>query len=390
MASLDSLPPDQRAVLQLVLQRGRSYDEIAKMLSIDRAAVRERALGAFDALGPSTRVPAEQRALITDYLLGQLPDGAATDTHRSLAESANERAWARVVASELGTLAAGPLPEIPTDGAAPTPASAETEVDTPTPAEPSPTEAGPEVPHAPETPTAEPVAAEPAERAGTAEPAEAAGAAAAGAAAGGAASSAGRRRFGRGGGDGASGGRPVSRRDGAILLGGGAALIIAIVVAIILITGGSSSKKTSSTTANVPTSTAAQSTTTSTGSSSTATIKPLAQVNLTSPQAGSKTKGIAIVVRQGTTTAIELAAQAVPANTSHDAYAVWLYNSATDATLLGFVNPGVKADGVLRTLGRLPTNASHFKQLLVTRETQAKPHTPGTIVLQGSLSLPSA
>ncbi len=57
MASLDSLPPDQRAVLQLVLQRGRSYDDIAQLLSIDRAAVRDRALAAFDALGPQTRVP---------------------------------------------------------------------------------------------------------------------------------------------------------------------------------------------------------------------------------------------------------------------------------------------------------------------------------------------
>ena len=44
MATLDSLPADQRAVLQLVLRRGRSYDEIARLLSIDRAAVRERAL----------------------------------------------------------------------------------------------------------------------------------------------------------------------------------------------------------------------------------------------------------------------------------------------------------------------------------------------------------
>ena len=52
MASLDSLPADQRAVLQLVLQRGRSYDDIAKLLSIDRAAVRQRALAALDALGP--------------------------------------------------------------------------------------------------------------------------------------------------------------------------------------------------------------------------------------------------------------------------------------------------------------------------------------------------
>ena len=68
-------------------------------------------------LGRARACPPERRALITDYLLGQLPEKVADDTHRGLAESANERAWARVVASELGTLAAGPLPEIPTDSA---------------------------------------------------------------------------------------------------------------------------------------------------------------------------------------------------------------------------------------------------------------------------------
>ena len=87
MASLDSLPADQRAVLQLVLQRGRSYDEIAQLLSIDRAAVRERALSALDALGPQTGVPPERRALITDYLLGQLPPRVAEDTRDRLARS---------------------------------------------------------------------------------------------------------------------------------------------------------------------------------------------------------------------------------------------------------------------------------------------------------------
>src|ERR1700688_2598583 len=98
MASLDSLPADQRAVLQLVLQRGRSYDQIADLLSIDRAAVRQRALQALDSIGPQTRVPPERRALITDYLLGQLPGGVSGDTRERLAESASERAWARVVA----------------------------------------------------------------------------------------------------------------------------------------------------------------------------------------------------------------------------------------------------------------------------------------------------
>jgi hypothetical protein len=36
--------------------------------------------------------------------------------------------------------------------------------------------------------------------------------------------------------------------------------------------------------------------------------------------------------------------------------------------------------------GALPTNASHFKQLLVTLETQSNPRTPGKIVLQGALT----
>ncbi len=88
MASLDSLPADQRAVLQLVLQQGRSYDEIARMLSIDRGAVRERALTAFGLLGPQTGVPQQRRALITDYLLGQLPPRVADTVRDGMAASA--------------------------------------------------------------------------------------------------------------------------------------------------------------------------------------------------------------------------------------------------------------------------------------------------------------
>src|SRR5205085_10566488 len=110
MASLESLPADQRAVLQMVLQRGRSYDQIADMLSIDRAAVRQRALHALDALGPHTRVPPERRALITDYLLGQLPDRVAADTRDRLAESPPAPACAPPTASGPRSLAPRPPP----------------------------------------------------------------------------------------------------------------------------------------------------------------------------------------------------------------------------------------------------------------------------------------
>lgn len=113
MGSLDTLAPDQRAVLDLVLRRGRSYDQIARLLAIDRAAVRERALAAVDELGPDTVIAPESRALIADYLLGQLPEREAEQTRERLASTPSERAWARAVASELAPMAGKSLPEVP-------------------------------------------------------------------------------------------------------------------------------------------------------------------------------------------------------------------------------------------------------------------------------------
>src|SRR5207248_2256296 len=81
---------------------------------------------------------------------------------------------------------------------------------------------------------------------------------------------------------------------------GGAIALIAIVVVVILLISGGSSKKNSS--AN----TAAGAPTTTTSRSATATPQPVAQGNLTSPTAGSKTKGAAVVVKQGTTTQDDL------------------------------------------------------------------------------------
>src|ERR1700729_1488286 len=112
MDSRERLAGDQRAVLQLVLGQGRSYGEIAGMLSIAPDEVRARALAALDALGPPTTVPDADCARIADYLLGQL---AATDgqpVRDALAGSPEQRAWARVVSAELGPLATRPLPPI--------------------------------------------------------------------------------------------------------------------------------------------------------------------------------------------------------------------------------------------------------------------------------------
>ena len=337
MASLETLPPDQRAVLELVLRRGRSYDQIAELLSIDRAGVRERALAALDALGPRTGVAPERRALITDYLLGALPRRVADDVRDHLAGSPSERAWARVVASELAPVASGPLPEIPVD-------------------------AGPRD----EEP--EPVAAEPADQEES-EPERPA-----------------RRTRERPAPRSKPAGERTSRTGGALLLAAGAAVVIAIVLVLVL-SGGSSKKPASAASAGThSTGSSTSARTGATGASGT-TPQVVAQINL-NPPSGGAAKGIAEVLREQGKTGIAIVAQGLTPNTKKppNAYAVWLYNSPTDSRILGFVNPGVGSNGRLQTAGGLPTNASHFQKLLVTLETQSNPKSPGTIILEGALT----
>jgi hypothetical protein len=369
MPSLDSLPGDQRAVLQLVLGRGRSYDEIARLLSIKSSAVRERAQVALDTLGPHTDVSPEEQQRVADYLLGQLSDADAQEVRDLLVDSPSARAWARVVASELAPLAGdSPMPEIPVERSAPREASE------PVPAPPRTSEPPPA-----ETVPAAGVAGEP-ERSGPdlgqAEPEQKAR----------------RRRRRRGAAEEAPVGAPRSSRLG------GALVILLVLVAVgvglfFVLRGGHSKShgtSTSSTTAAPAASATTPTSTTSTSSSSTS-ASVVAQINLTPPasaKSSSKTAGIAEVLNEGSTDGVAIVAQNVPPNKTKppNAYAVWLYNSPKDAKILGFVNPGVGKTGRLSTAGGLPSNASHYKQLIVTVETTASPKTPGTIILQGNLT----
>ena len=348
MASLDTLSPDQRAVLDLVLRRGRSYDDIAQLLAIDRAAVRARALAAFDAIGPETGISPESRALVTDYLLGQLPERVAEQTRERLAESPYDRAWARVVASELEPLAAEPLPEIPDASrarSAPTTSSKDEALASKTPS------------RATDTPRSE---------------------------------SRERRRTPR------LSDRPSSRRGGAIMLGVGALVVVAVVVVLVaVLSNGKSSGNHPSTAASNPStsghtttagSTTAGSTTGTTGTTGTGTksqAQIVAQVNLNPPSGTGSSKGVGLVVKDGSAYGLIIEAQDVAPN-SHNAYAVWLYNSSSDTLRLGFVNPAVGKTGKLQVGTGLPTNAGHYKELLLTLETQSNPKTPGQVVLEGA------
>ena len=339
MASLDNLPADESAVLQLVLQRGRSYDEIARLLSIDRAAVRTRALAAFNALGPQTRIPPERRALITDYLLGQLPPRVSDETRARLAESPSERAWARVVASELAPISGSALPEIPT---------APEELASPEPPPPA-AAAGPAHPEPSPSPSPSP--------SGHGEPK-------------------------------APRQRRISRFGGIVLIAGAVIVVLIVVIAVIASGGSSSSTTSTSRTDSTSTSTAAASASTPTVTTTSTAAKVVAQINLLPPTAGTKTAGIAEVLKEGATDGIAIVAQNVPPNTTHppNAYAVWLDNSPTDAVRLGFVNPAVGNTGKLSTAGALPANTAHYKELIITVETTSDPKTPGKIILQGAVT----
>src|SRR3954447_2851169 len=72
--SLEALAPDQRAVVQLVLQQDRSYDELAGLLGISTDSVRQRARRGLDLLAPSDGLQPTDRGELADYLLGQQSD----------------------------------------------------------------------------------------------------------------------------------------------------------------------------------------------------------------------------------------------------------------------------------------------------------------------------
>ena len=127
MADLQSLPPDQRAAVQLLLKQGQTYGQLADLLAIDESAVRRRAHDALDALGPEqgSRLDSSVQAQVADYLLGQQTVAEREETRELLADSPGARAWARVVSDALGPVAPDGLPEIPEGRPARRPAAEE-------------------------------------------------------------------------------------------------------------------------------------------------------------------------------------------------------------------------------------------------------------------------
>jgi len=118
MATTDDLTGPQRAVLQLLLKRGKSYDEIAAMLKLDSSAVQSRAHEAVAELGPDKPdIGADRRNEVADYLLGQQTASGRAATREYLEDSGDGRTWARSVAGSLRPLAGDSLPDVPAEPA---------------------------------------------------------------------------------------------------------------------------------------------------------------------------------------------------------------------------------------------------------------------------------
>jgi Anti-sigma-K factor rskA/Sigma-70, region 4 len=116
MATFDQLSDEQRAIVELVLQQGKSYDELSDMLGIPEPRVRERAREALVQLAPvSVRgVEEDWRGQLADYVLGQQAGPEVTATRGHLRRSEAARSWTRSLLDSLEQLYPnGDLPAIP-------------------------------------------------------------------------------------------------------------------------------------------------------------------------------------------------------------------------------------------------------------------------------------
>jgi hypothetical protein len=116
MATFDQLSDEQRAIVELVLQQGKSYDELSEMLGMSELRVRELARDALVELAPISARGVEQdwRGQLADYVLGQQAGPEATATRGHLRRSEAARSWTRSLLDSLEQLyTGGELPVIP-------------------------------------------------------------------------------------------------------------------------------------------------------------------------------------------------------------------------------------------------------------------------------------
>jgi hypothetical protein len=106
-----ALSEDQRAMLQLLLERGQSYEDIAGLLGLSVDDVRGRARSALTEIGGEDP---DRDVGLTDYLLGQADPIGRADAARHLQSDPAARELAQKLLTQLRLLAPGAeLPTLP-------------------------------------------------------------------------------------------------------------------------------------------------------------------------------------------------------------------------------------------------------------------------------------
>ena len=108
-----ALSADQEAMLQLMLERGQSYGDLAGLLGLSEEEVRSRARAALTELGGADP---DRSVGLTDWLLGQADPIGRADAVRHLKEDPDDHALATRLRSELAGIAPGAqLPKLPAE-----------------------------------------------------------------------------------------------------------------------------------------------------------------------------------------------------------------------------------------------------------------------------------
>lgn len=109
-----ALSADQRAMLELLLGRGQSYEDLSSLLGTSSDEVRSKARWALAELGGADP---DRNVGLTDYLLGQADPIGRADAVRHLRDDAADRELAERLVAALGEIApAAELPKLPAEG----------------------------------------------------------------------------------------------------------------------------------------------------------------------------------------------------------------------------------------------------------------------------------
>ncbi len=104
MPRLEDLPPDLRATLSLLVDRGKSYAQVAELLGIPEQAVRDRAHAALDALAGTPGEPPSAHYAVTATPPSHAPAPGGGRTARRTVSSVSDAASGLPVSRRGGAL----------------------------------------------------------------------------------------------------------------------------------------------------------------------------------------------------------------------------------------------------------------------------------------------